>query len=231
VAVAIFVALGVLAIVLPKDQGRRLQLEPTGTGAPQTVESVEREVPVTRVQRDAVNRTLVAFIRTAVTRADPAAAWELTTRQMRSGVTRAEWNSGVLPVVPYPAQVPERPEWNVITSYPGDVVIDLLLQPRRGSTRGPIAFAVELMRSRDGRWLVDSMVPEHVFSPVGQGKPPKASPNAKPEYPKGRLSPLWFVIPGVLLALAILTPLSFALASWRRNRAIARRYRESLKNR
>jgi hypothetical protein len=78
-----------------------------------------------------------------------------------------------------------------LSAYPGDVTIDLLLQPRRTSKRGPIAFAVELKKqARTGRWLVDSMIPEQAFSPVESGKQPKAVnvPNGKP--PKGALSTL-----------------------------------------
>lgn len=228
--VALLIGLTILAIVLPKDHGRRFQLAPTGTEPAETAPATPVEARVTREQREAVNRTLAAFIRAGVTRDDPAAAWNLTTIAMRSGVTRAEWNSGELPVQPFPARVPKRLEWNIITSTSGDLVIDLLLQPRAGSKRGPIAFAVELKRAHDGRWLVDSMVPEHVFSPI-QSQPSKRTPgSATPSYLKGRLSPLWFVIPGALLGLAILVPLGFALANWRRNRAIERRYRESLRN-
>ena len=101
---------------------------------------------LTAADRRAVNRTLVAFVRTGVTRKDPAAAWDLVTPAMRSGVSRKQWNGGELPVLPFPATIPDNPTWNVLTSYPGDVTIDLLLQPRRGAKRGPIAFAVELKR-------------------------------------------------------------------------------------
>ena len=74
------------------------------------------------------------------------------------------------------------------------------------------------------------MVPEHIFSPEQKAKPAKPSkgpqPLPKPEYPHGKLSPLWFAIPGTLLGLAVLVPLLIALLSWRRSRAIERRYRD-----
>ena len=124
------------------------------------------QVHLTAADRRAVNRTLVAFVRSGVTRDDPAAAWDLATPAMRSSGTRKQWNAGELPVLPYPAQISDHPTWNVLTAFPGDVTIDLLLQPRRTSKRGPIAFAVELKRKeRGGRWLVDSMIPEQGFAP------------------------------------------------------------------
>lgn len=215
-----------LIVLLPKGNGQKHPgVRP---GKPTDLSVVRPEVPVTPRQRRAVNETLAAFIRTGVERHDPAAAWELVTPEMRSGISRREWNRGDLPVTPYPAQLPKQLSWNVITSYANDLTIDLLLQPRPGVRRGPIAFSVELKRRRNERWLVDSMAPEQVFSPVeaAPAKSKKSQPkSAEPLFAHARLSPLWFVIPGALLALVILVPLSILLLSWRRSRGIERRYR------
>ncbi len=225
----VIVGLVIAAIVLPKDHGQEAELTPTGTAASQTVETVEtvtKPVRVTAAERHAVNRTLVAFVRTGVTRADPAAAWDLATPAMRSGVGRKQWNAGELPVQPYPARIPEKPSWNVLSSFPGDLSIDLVLQPRHGSRLGPIAFAVELKQEKkDGRWLVDSMIPEQAFAPTEQPKTKHPVPVANGRGPKGALSPKWFIVPGVLLALIALVPIVVLLNTWRRNRAIERRYR------
>jgi hypothetical protein len=167
--IACAVGIGVAALALPKDSGRHYNLEPTGTEPAQTVQNVVKQVRLTAAERRAVNRTLVAFIRSGVTRKDPAAVWDLVTPAMRSGVNRKQWNAGELPVLPYPATIADDPTWNVLTSYPGDVTIDVVLQPRRGANRGPIAFAVELKKAKQ-RWLVDSMIPEQGFAPSPSGK-------------------------------------------------------------
>ena len=215
-----------LIVLLPKGNGQKHPgVRP---GKPTDLSVVRREVPVTPRERRAVNETLVSFIRTGVARADPAAAWKLVTPAMRSGISREDWNRGELPVTPYPAHLPKPDDWTVTTSYAGDLTVDLLLQPRAGVRRGPIAFSIEMKRARDGRWLVDSMAPEQVFSPVEAApqKGAKSQPKgAAPSYPHGRLSPLWFVFPGGLLGLVILVPLSILLLSWRRSRAIERAYR------
>jgi hypothetical protein len=221
--VVVLAGLTVAAILLPKDHGVRYQLNPTGTQAQPGYTPPQREVRVSPTERRAVNETLVAFIRTGVTRADPAAAWDLTTPQMRTGITRSDWNRGDLPVHPFPAQIPAVPDWTVITSYPGDLTVDLVLQPRAGSKIGAIAFAVELKR-RGGQWLVDSMVPEQAFGASGPSPKP-LPPGFKGKEPKARLSPLYFLIPGVLLGLVVLVPLSFALLQFWRTRQIERRYR------
>lgn len=219
------VTLVIAAILLPKDHGQHAELTPTGT-EPSQVEPVTRHVRVTAAERRAVNQTLVAFVRSAVTRDDPAAAWHLATPAMRSSVERKQWNAGELPVQPYPAHIPDEPSWNVLSSYAGDLSIDLLLQPRRGSRRGPIAFAVELKQEKKGgRWLVDSMIPEQAFAPTAPPKTKHPVPIANGRGPKGTLSPKWFIVPGVLLALIALVPVLVLLNTWRRNRAIERRYR------
>jgi hypothetical protein len=223
--VVVLSGLGVAAILLPKDHGVHYRLNPTGTAEPQGFRPPPKEIRVTPKARRAVNDTLAAFIRTGLTRSDPAAAWALTTPAMRAGISRRDWNRGELPVQPFPAKLPRVPEWNVITSYPGDLTIDLLLQPRAGSQMGPIAFAVELKRRND-RWLVDSMVPEHVFGPSGPSAAPKPLPaNFKGEGPRARLGPLYLIIPGTLLGLIVLVPLLIALTHFWRTRRIERRYR------
>jgi hypothetical protein len=130
-----------------------------------------------------------------------------------------------LPVLPYPARIPDNPTWNVLTSYPGDLTIDLLLQPRRGSKRGPIAFAVELKRAR-ARWLVDSMIPEQGFAPTPSGgKSANGGGQEEPVSARASGNRWLFIVPGALLALIVLVPLVFLLNHWRKNRAIERRYR------
>jgi hypothetical protein len=221
--VLLLLGLTVAAILLPKDHGVRYQLNPTGTQEPQGYTPPPKEIRVTPAARQAVNETLRAFIRTGVTRSDPAAAWPLTTPAMRTGISRRDWNRGELPVQPFPARLPSTPSWNVITSYPGDLTVDLLLQPRPGVKTGPIAFAVEL-KQQSGRWLVDSMVPEHVFGPSGQAAQPLPK-NVKGQSTKARLSPLFLIIPGTLLALIVLVPLGIAVSRLVRTHRIERRYR------
>jgi hypothetical protein len=226
-AVALLVGLVAAAILLPKDHGIRYQLNPTGTEPVQSYAPLQKEVRVTPQQRRAVNETLVAFVRTGVTRSDPAAAWVLTTPEMRSGIARTDWNKGDLPVLPFQANLASVDDWTVITSYPGDLTVDMMLQPRAGAKMGPIAFAVEL-KKREGRWLVDSMVPEQAFGPSATAAPKPLPPNFKGKEPKARLSPLYFIVPGALLGLVVLVPLSIALFHLVRTRRIERRYRRGL---
>ncbi len=224
--VAVLVAGVVVVLTLPEAEPRTAE-DLGGFTGPLVTVAEQSEVPVTPAQRRAVDRTLHAFIATAVTRDDPAASWDLVTPAMRAGVTRTEWNRGDLPVVPYPVIVPKRLDWTAATSYPRDLTLDVVLQPKRGSGRPAVEFLVELKRARDGRWLVDSMLPEDFFgSPGGKpGKTKAAQGNGKALGPHGRLDPLWIALPLGVLALIVVVPLGIGVVTWRRQRAIDRRYR------
>src|SRR2546430_6038386 len=62
-----------------------------------------KHVPFTARERQAVRGVLRGFIRSAVARHDVAASWDLAGPSLRSGVTRRQWATGAIPVVPYPA--------------------------------------------------------------------------------------------------------------------------------
>jgi hypothetical protein len=225
----VFVVALVLAILSLPKHGRRFT--ETFRNEPSPVVVSDKPVPVTRAMRRQVNETLVRFVATAVMRKDPVAAWDLSTRAMKRGTTRADWARGNLPVFPYPAIPAQARGWTVVSSVKDDLVADLVLQPPRGSKRGPVEFNVELKAVGKGparRWLVDSFIAIRTYDTSSAQKPKPIKPlpaNAKPNYPKGRLSPAWFLVPGVLLGLIVLIPLGIAIVNWRRGVRAARAYR------
>jgi len=228
VALVFAVALVLAILSLPKH-GRRFT--ETFRNEPSQVVVSDKPVPVTRAMRRQVNETLVRFVATAVMRKDPVAAWDLSTGAMKRGTTRADWARGNLPVFPYPAIPAQARGWTVVSSVKDDLVADLVLQPPRGSKRGPVEFNVELKAVGKGparRWLVDSFIAIRTYDTSSAQKPKPVKPlpaNAKPNYPKGRLSPAWFLVPGVLLGLIVLIPLGIAIVNWRRGVRAARAYR------
>jgi hypothetical protein len=231
------VAVGVAALViwLPAGSGIPPTPPPSPLPADAEVEApVARAAPVTPRIRREVDATLTAFVRAAVTRSDPGAAWELATPALRAGSTRADWRRGDLPVFPFPAVVREATGWYVIESLENDLLIGLVMHARPGTKRGTVAFQVELKRVGEGRrarWLVDSFIPERVYlpTPAARGREVKPLPaNFRPEYPSGRLGSGWFLVPGILLSLIVLVPLGVWLVSWRRGVKAERAYRRGL---
>jgi hypothetical protein len=204
--------------------------EGTHSTLPAQTTSTPRTVRLTPGEREAIDGTLAAFVRTAVRRSDVRAAYDLATPALRAGLSRAEWDKGGIPVMPYPAQVPGRRAWTLNYSYPGDVGIDLLLQPRPGAKVGAISFRAELRRI-GGRWLVEAFYPVATYSrPSDQARvqaEPDLAPHQEGSVTKGRLSPLWLLVPGLGAAALVLgTPVALVVLSWRRRVRAERAYRE-----
>jgi hypothetical protein len=212
------IALGVVSVAAAAFWGfsllepppKRVSAEPTEPGAPKIV-GREREVPLRAADRRAIDETLDAFVPAAVERKNPSAAYTLATPLLRTSATREEWARGDIPVYPYPAS--ERRDWTLNFSFPGHVSLDLFVQPRRGADVGPIAFTVELRRSGERRWLVDSFFPTAIFPKPEDGGQPLAQPDFSPANIQGtavrkqRLSSAFFLIPVVLIGLVLAIPL------------------------
>lgn len=104
----------------------------------------------------------VQFIKTAVVRKNLREAWTISGPNIRGGLTLKQWMSGNIPVVPYPdAAVNESPV-KVDWSYPNDVSLQVVMQPKKGSKEKPQVFYIGLKKSgsgSDAKWLVDYWAP------------------------------------------------------------------------
>jgi len=168
---------------------------------------------LSRADRNGINKTLDGFVVHAVARHDVAKSYDLVTPYLRGGTDRKHWTADALPVYPYPAAGTKFHHWKLDYVEARDVGIELMLQPRKGASTGPVIFNVDL-KPRRGRWLVDSFLPAASFAPVGK----KASVTAIADYGakaagssaadgKARLNPaiayLPFAFVGLLLALLV----------------------------
>jgi len=232
--VVVAVAFAVLIVSLPhgsaiEDDER--SATPTGPAVPEEVAPAPRHVPVTKATRREVNQVLTAFVRHAVTREDPEQAWALATPELKAGQTRAEWRRGDLPVFPFPAKVEEATGWYVVESLENDLMVTLLMHARPGTKRGAIAYQVELKRigtGSNGRWLVDAFIPERVYAPATRQKPERDATPQPSSVPTARLSPWWFIVPGLILSLIVLVPAGVMVVNWRRGVRAERAYQRSL---
>jgi hypothetical protein len=104
----------------------------------------------------------VKFIKTAVVRKNLREAWAISGPGIRQDLSLREWMSGNIPVVPYPeadlANAPVKVDW----SYPNDVSLQVVMQPRKGSKEKPQIFYIGLKKfgsGADAKWLVDYWAP------------------------------------------------------------------------
>jgi hypothetical protein len=205
-------------------------------------------VPFTRSKQRAANRVLAAFARTAVARKDVYKSWDLAAPSLRSGISRKDWDSGQLPVPPYPAI---NGKWTLLEySYRKTLGLLVVLFPRPGSGYQRMTADTELVQDRQGRWLVDYWMPQQYQGPPSTAKSAKS--HAKPKlraaghrrahrvasakkqaaanattYQRSRPSRAWWAIPIVILSLIVVVPISLGLVGWYRNRRVQRAYARS----
>jgi hypothetical protein len=118
-------------------------------------------VIATPEQRSAALSALSRFVRSAVIRQHLAASWPLATAHMKEGTSRADWLSGNLPVVPYPAVAFRTAGFTLKYQYEGILGYDVLVLPKEtkaGQLAGQQVYACELHDVRS-HWLVDECYP------------------------------------------------------------------------
>lgn len=120
--------------------------------------SGEKTVPLPPEAR----QIAVKFIKTAVVRKNLREAWTISGPGIRQDLSLREWMTGNIPVVPYPeadlANAPVKVDW----SFPNDVSLQVVMQPRKGSKEKPQIFYIGLKKfgsGADAKWLVDYWAP------------------------------------------------------------------------
>jgi hypothetical protein len=166
------------------------------------------------------------FVQTAVTRDDPAEAFDLAGPSLRNGTTRAGWATGEIPVVPFPV---DTARWRVDYAIEGEVGLEVYAWPKPNQGLRPTLFMMSLVAvgTGDGRhWLVDAWVPRGGRPDVLRQRVSNETPlqAALAEQNQGRYSSsmnaAWLlVLPAVLLAVLIAVP-GWVIV---RNRRFARR--------
>jgi hypothetical protein len=120
-----------------------------------------KTVKATAKQKAEAISTLSRFVRSAVIRRDLAASWPLATAHMKNGTSRADWLSGNLPVVPYPASAFRDVGFTLRYQYKGILGYDALVLPKPtkvAQLAGQQVYACEL-HDVHGAWLVDQCYP------------------------------------------------------------------------
>jgi hypothetical protein len=120
-----------------------------------------KTVKATAEQKAAAVSTLSRFVRSAVIRRDLASSWPLATAHMKDGTSHADWLSGNLPVVPYPANAFRTAGYTLKYQYKGILGYDVLVLPKKtqaGQLAGQQVYACEL-HDVHGSWLVEQCYP------------------------------------------------------------------------
>jgi hypothetical protein len=208
-------------------------------GGRATIVAQQKHVPFRPAEKRQVHRVLAAFLATAVARKNVASAWGLVGPQLKSGLTRREWDTGSIPVQPYPVANIGLGKWESVEySYRNAVGLSVLLMPKPGSGQAPATADVDVI-NRDGRWLVNYFMPNKYHGNPEPAKKAVATHHQKPQSAKERraraasrskkaalpaqpptphANRLYWAIPIGIFALVILTPLVVFTFTGIRNR-------------
>jgi len=133
--------------------------------------------PSTPIQRPVKEKTVALspdarrvagrFILTAVARRNLAESYDLVGPQLRQGMTRAQWMTGAIPVVPYPVNLVKLTPMKIDYSYRDHALVEVALIPRDGAKVGGAKvkgqlFYLELRaygKGKNRHWLVIDWVP------------------------------------------------------------------------
>jgi hypothetical protein len=220
---AVTVGIATAIVLLPK--GETLHREPT---SPPSAEQLQpsgqpRQTRLSSAERQRLVSTVSLFVSSSVARHHPERSWAIVHPLLREGLTKREWSTGNIPVVPYPAVGVVLIKLNSVVGRTAQV--EILLEPDRRAHLVRKTFLIELRRlsKPPHRWAVSSWVPEGVSeSQMAMDTPAPPAVVAR-AYHARHLSTLWIFAPvGVLLFGLIVLPAGlFMLDAYRFNRAKA----------
>jgi hypothetical protein len=204
------VAAGIAVAIVLLPTGQRLDLGSTGQPpASQSRPSPQpRTRPLSATERGRLLASISLFVRTAVARNHPGRSWPIVDSSLREGLTRRQWSTGNIPVVPYPAVGVDLVRLSSLIGR--TAIVEVILVPNPTAHLVRKTFQVELRRQvrPPHLWAVSSWVPEGVSESQIDLNAPPASPKvvAAASHPP-RLSALWIFVPlGGLVAGVILIP-------------------------
>ena len=188
------------------------QPEKFTAGKPMFVPKAPKATPVTAAEEKQVRAVAVRFIESAVYRKNVGDSFELTTSELRAGLSRSEWANGTIPVVPYPADAVQSVRWKLDYSNADEVALKVAFYPKPSATIERQVFEISLQNHGSvaaPHWLVS------YWAPSGGAQISRADPRAPPVEiapPKPPLGAIWLFLPigviaggllGVVIFLAI----------------------------
>ena len=218
--------------------------DPGSANGPEVADYVQpKNSPFTAAEKRQVRHSLKLFISGGVAGENPVQAWNVSAPSLKQGTTRKQWVGGEMPVVPYPAADRGLGTWSFVQySHENAVGLEVFVFPKPGSGYSAMTADVELVKQRDGRWLVDYWMPKRFHGPPSlsasqlkkaqkdkraRDKPARREAAEEEPYQPPQQSRAWLALPIALLSLVIIVPLAVVLVYWIQNRRATRAYAES----
>jgi hypothetical protein len=211
---------GIIAIV--GDTGKHLSEKYSSKPVKFYEEPPRHEL--TAAERREIRQVSLVFIGSAVARQHLDDSYDLVGPSLREGLTKAQWRTGNIPVIPFAVQ--SVAHWTLDYSYANDVAFEVVLLGKPGTHPHGKTFFIELKRFpriHPGHWLVESWGPIGISSDTTV-EPRRAAARTAPV--GAPLSAKWLLIPAGILVLLFLVPVAIFSRHWyasrRARRALSR---------
>jgi hypothetical protein len=223
VALAVILLPSVDPPLVPK--GEALQDEPTAADIAPNEPAPLKTTPAIRRE---LLRTARIFIETSVGRDHPERSWQFVDESFRQGLTRAQWTTGNIPVVPFP--VASVTYWKIDEANVRHVLLEMVLAPKPGSGLVSKTFVMDMRHSNGPRhWLVASWTPYGV-SGSQMALDAEARGDNLVSVRSRHLSSAWLLVPLALLSLTVLVPALVLLLGAVKGRRAERLYLRELRS-
>lgn len=181
-------------------------------------EQPQRSRQLAATERRQLLSSVFLFVTTAVARNHLERSWAIVDPSLRQGLTRRQWVTGNIPVVPFPAAAIGA--LRVASVVGENAMVEMVLEPTARSHLPRKTFVMELREqsTQPRRWFVSSWTPEGISYSVASRRPvPPAAIDSH------TLSAIWIAAPiGILLGGLLLLPAGvFLLDAYRSRRAEA----------
>jgi hypothetical protein len=224
-----FVAGGISAAIVLLPRGQKLDRGPTSI-PPRAAQTASHRAShpshLSAADEGRLRSTISLFISASVARHHPERSWSIVHPILREGLSKHQWSTGNIPVVPYPAVGVRL--LRLESMIDETALVEVVLEPAPKSHLLLKTFQIELRRvpGPPHRWLVSSWVPEGVSQAQidldASTVPIDASANAH------HFSSLWIFLPlGVLFGGVILIPTGLFLREAHQFRRAERQFRAS----
>jgi hypothetical protein len=155
---AFILAAGIAAvlIVFVRNTGKSVQAPFTNQPVQRVVK--EKQLPLSKEARDVAGR----FILTAVQRKNLDEAWALAGPNVRGGLTKKEWATGNIPVVPFLDRIEAAP-MKVDSSTKNHAMVEIAILAKNKKVK-PGYFILDLAKVGKGKnrhWVVNGWVPAY----------------------------------------------------------------------
>ena len=162
------------------------------------------------------------FVESAVLRDRPERAYEIVAPSLRAGLSKKQWATGAIPVIPYPV---DRALWKVEYSNSESVGLLVAVYPKENAGLKPAVFSMKMTpvgASGDySRWLVNSWVPKAGSRSAIAAPASSSNAASQDERVARQASVFWLLVPVGLISLVLFVPIGFFV----RERWISRRTR------